>query len=230
MPPQDESNTTAEGPKTQGTSNTQGKKKSTKKQGGGQKKPDSKKGQAKPKAEKKPREKKERPQRETPAHLAKIDKVAAQLPPLSEDANAVFTAANNLSTADMCAVLAHTNIAIRKRGIIAAGQNSAKGIKLAEGMRVRIVSGTPKFRGKTGTLTKVQRIRCYVKVDGKEYVEKEDGRTGDYFMTSDVEPLVATTSNIGETLRRLTQPAQGVDVNAAMDEENADEGATGTGG
>jgi hypothetical protein len=217
----------ASGAKVQGAPQGQAKAKTEEKQ------PKAKKEPAAPKEPKPAKEKKEKPVRETPAHLSKINKVAAQLPELSEDANTVVTLAKNLCTADICSAVAHLQIEIRRRGITSTAQGAARGETLTVGTRVKVISCAHNSRliGQTGTVTKVQRIRAYAKLDGKTYNEKEDGRTGDYFFHSDFKilgPVAAGQGTVStESLKRLTQPAQGVDVNEILDNTEAQE-ATGT--
>lgn len=198
-----------------------------------EKAPKAKKEPAAPKEPKPPKEKKEKPVREKPAHVAKLDKVAAQLPALSEDATVVVTAAKNLATADICSAVAHLQIEIRRRGIMSTAQGAARGETLAEGTRIKVVScaHNSKLIGMLGTVTKVQRIRAYAKLDGKTYNEKEDGRTGDYFFHSDFKILGPVAAGQGtvttEALHRLTQPAQGADVLDVLNEGD-EPAATGT--
>lgn len=192
-----------------------------------------------PKAPKPPREKKEKPQRATPAHMPKVDKVANTLPPLSEDASALFTAANNLSTADIINLNAHLQIAVRRRGVAAASQliiqgknNPARELKVNQ--RVKVVSSNnPRLIGEEGTITKLQRIRCYVELDSRKgtYKEKTDGKSnkfvGDYFFISDVAPVGANVGTLQETIQRLTNPAPNVDISTIADEEEAEQAKTG---
>lgn len=231
---------------TQGQSNeateskTQGQaKQGQKKQGQGQKPAKAPKAAKPPKEPKAPREKKEKPARETPAHMPKVDKVAAQLPTLSEDANTLFVAANNLSTADIVNLNAHLQIAVRRRGVATAAQLIQQGKnnpsrELKVGQRVKVVtSQNPRLIGEEGTVSKVQRIRCYVELDSRkdQYTEKQDGKgnkfKGDYFFTSDVAPVGAGVSDLQATIQRLTAPAPPTDINALLDEETA-AAATGT--
>ena len=146
-----------------------------------------------PKAPKPPRVKKERPVRTTPAHMSKVDKVASQLPALSGNAQNLFDNAADMSTSDICALVAHLNIAIRKRGI-----SAASGAQLKVGDRVNIVSSqtNPRFIGMSGVVTKVQRIRCYVQLDGRDKT--------DYFFLTDCTPTeMSTIEN-----EAVTEPAQ----------------------
>lgn len=204
------------------TETTQGKKQ-------GQAKQD----EAAKKTERKPREKKEKPVRETPAHMSKIEKVAAGLPSMSKDVQVLYAAATNMSTADIVSLIAHLDIARRKRGVQQAATLHAQGREnpsreLKVGMRVKVVSSqNPRFVGAEGTVSKVQRIRCYVELDGREYSEKEDGKgikfKGDYFFTSDVIPVSASAQDLGpslqETVLRLTSQAGPALGDTLADEE-----------
>lgn len=222
--------------KTQGQTKSQGQK--AQGQGAkaqGQKKPKAEKA---PKVPKEPKPKKEKPVRETPAHMPKVDKVANQLPKLSDDAMTLFTAANNLSTADIVNLNAHLQIAVRRRGVATAAQLIQQGKsnpnrELKVGQRVQVVSGqNPRFIGQEGTVSKVQRIRCYVELDSRkdQYTEKQDGKgnkfKGDYFFTSDVVAVGAAAGDLQATIQRLTQPAPATDIGGLLDEEET--AATGT--
>lgn len=111
------------------------------------------------------------------AHMSKVEKAAAKLPSLNETATTVFTdITTNFSRSQIAALaehLAHFNRA----------QATARALntKLEVGDTVRITGGDPRYAGKVGTLDKVQRIRCYCKVEG---VEKPI-----YLFTSDVSKL-----------------------------------------
>lgn len=177
-----------------------------------------------PKAPKEPKVKAEKPARETPAHMAKVDKIASQLPALGSDAGTLFTAMKNLATADLNGILAHLSVEIRRRGVLAAvplpGGASAQPASVAEGTRVRIQSGNPRFIGQEGTVAKVQRIRCYVRLDGRD--------KDDYFFIADVAPLqgsqgqVITASSLAATVSRLTSNppvVQGLPIHTLVDED-----------
>jgi len=136
-----------------------------------------------PKPPKEPKVKKEKPVREVPAHLAKINKVAAQLPALSADASFLVDSANDMTTADICSAIAYLQIAVRRRGITAL----ADAPKLNVGDRVSVSSASnPRFIGQMGTVNKVQRIRAYVTLDNKDYSQKDGRPTGDYFFHTDL--------------------------------------------
>lgn len=175
-----------------------------------------------------------------PAHLVKVQKFINNLPQMSEEATTVFNTAKTLSTTDINVLVAHLTAETRIRGVNASSSTSGK-VDLKVGDAVQVVSGNQtKFIGKTGTLTRVQRIRCYAKFD--EY-EKEG-----YFFLSDVE-LVSRPASIvnnapeteivdeeqGETLVDLTESSEeslvssGVDTDG-NDVEESSELATGTDG
>jgi hypothetical protein len=116
-----------------------------------------------------------------PAHLAKIEKFEAQLPPVSDDAAIVLSHLVGLSTTDINIVIAHATAALRKRSVLAS---SAKSVEV--GQPVRIVSHQDsRYIGLVGTVSQVQRIRAYVDTtDGREV----------YCFISDLEPADATTT------------------------------------
>lgn len=181
-------------------------------------------GQAKAqKAPRQPRQKKEKPARQTPAHMSKVEKVAAQLPQLSEEASVVYQASVNLSTADMNALVSHINVEIRRRSIRNQETAARQGrTNFEEGSRVKIVSGNPKFVGMEGTVTKKQRIRCYVKLDGRAYGTRDDGKAvGDYFFISDVAALGTgqRSANGAEVFARLTNAAPPATMATIEDED-----------
>lgn len=222
-PTTNEQETTA---KPQGQANPQGK--GQKKKASAAKKDKADKPAKAEKPPKPPREKKERPVRDKPAHLAKVERVAQQLPQMSPEAQALYVAANNLSTADISGLVAHLNIVMRKRHVVTIAQGAARNDGeplLRVGARVRIRSGqggSARFIGQEGTVTKVQRIRCYVAIDGRQYnpKRKADGIT-DYFFISDVQPLEASGGvSLQEALTRLTQPAPMVDISTLEDEDS----------
>lgn len=137
----------------------------------------------------KERVKKEKPVRTVPAHMSKIDKIAAQLPELDDATQLIFDDASELSTSSLNALVAHLNVVIRRRGVSSCSESTEKPVV---GQRVSIVSGDAKFIGKQGTVTKVQRIRCYVQLDSRD---KED-----YFFISDVVALAAIEDELNDAL------------------------------
>jgi len=95
-------------------------------------------------------------------HLAKVQKAEARLPKLTERAAAVFRDITvNLTGAEASSLALHLNHHNR-----ASATQRAVGLKLEEGMQVRITGGDPRFIGQEGTVVRAQRIRCYVEVPG----------------------------------------------------------------
>ena len=112
-----------------------------------------------------------------PAHLAKVQAAEARLGTLSEDAQLIFNEAiTNLSAAALTILAGHMAHFCRKNSTL-----MALSAKPEVGQRVTITGGDPRFIGKVGTVNKVQRIRCYVQLDGVEKVH--------YCFTSDVAPV-----------------------------------------
>jgi hypothetical protein len=96
------------------------------------------------------------------AHLKKVERAAARLSPLSASAQLLFGEATASLTASELANLAiHIGQFNREQSTV-----RALGIRLTAGQNVTIVGGDPRFVGRTGTVVKSQRIRCYVAVDG----------------------------------------------------------------
>lgn len=110
-----------------------------------------------------------------PAHLSKVEKAAANLPPMNEETQAVFDAASKLNRTDIEILASHLSFEARKNATL-----QATSANLKVGMQVTVIGGQARFIGQTGTVTKVQRIRCFVQLDemGKEI----------YLFTSDVAP------------------------------------------
>lgn len=178
-----------------------------------------------PKEPKAPRVKKEKPARLTPAHMSKVDKVANLLPQLSTDASVLFTAANNMASADICALVAHLNIAIRKRGIVSSASSTSGKLSVGDQVRIRSSQTNPRFIGMTGTVAKVQRIRCYVRLEGRD--------KDDYFFITDCEQVgspSALAADLTEVVQHLSTPAPTLDLNTIEDEpETTEESAVATG-
>ena len=127
-----------------------------------------------------------------PAHMSKVQRAAEKLPELTEVAQGVFNdATTNLTGPQLAALASHLAHFNRVRAT-----ERALGTKIEAGVKVTIIGGDPRFVGKTGTVAKAQRIRCYVDVPG---VNKQV-----YLFTSDVEALVeaATEATGTEGLKR----------------------------
>ena len=165
------------------------------------------------------RVKKERPVRSQPAHMAKIEKILGSLPVLFGDAKTVYVAANQLSTADLNNLLAHISVAIRQRGVLALAESTANGTTaaLAVGDTVRVVSGQPRFVGQVGKVTKMQRIRCYVQLEG------QDKPT--YLFISDVVSSSSETQ-LDRELRRISTPPSPPAIHTIEEEESTTKNAS----
>lgn len=114
-----------------------------------------------------------------PAHMKKLMSAAGKLPSLSDSTQLLFNeATTNLSRDQLTALALHIQHFNRVKAT-----ERALDQRVVQGTSVRIIGGDPKFTGMVGTVTKAQRIRCYVTVSG---VKKEV-----YCFTSDVEALEA---------------------------------------
>ena len=112
-----------------------------------------------------------------PAHMSKVTKAADRLPLLNSVADDIFQdVTTNLSRDQVAALAAHLNHFNR---VQATERALSQRVEL--GMNVRITGGDPRFIGLEGTVSKAQRIRCYVEV---ENVKKPI-----YLFTSDVEVI-----------------------------------------
>jgi hypothetical protein len=111
-------------------------------------------------------------------HMKKVEKAAANLPQISQMAKAVFEqVTGTMNVAEAHALSEHLRHFIRVQRT-----QDALGTELKEGQIVKIVGGSDaRYIGKTATVKRVQRIRCYVEVHGSD---KEL-----YLFTSDVKAL-----------------------------------------
>ncbi len=111
------------------------------------------------------------------AHMSKVDKAAGKLPSLYAEAQEAFDNITcNFGAGQIAAIAAHLTHFNR-----AKATERALSQKLAEGDVVRIVSGDTRYIGQVGNVTKAQRIRCFVELEG---VNKPV-----YLFTSDVEVI-----------------------------------------
>lgn len=114
-----------------------------------------------------------------PAHMSKVEKAASRLPVLGAKAEEFFNdLVTNLTASDVTALAAHLAHFNRTQAT-----KRALELKVSTGDLVKIVSGDPRFVGQTGTITKAQRIRCYVELEGVKRPV--------YLFTSDVEVVKA---------------------------------------
>lgn len=111
-----------------------------------------------------------------PAHMKKIERAASKLPVLNDQMQLTFNeVTTNFSAEQITALALHLQHFNRVKAT-----ERALNQKIEADMSVRIIGGDPKYIGMTGTVSKAQRIRCYVEVPG---VKKPV-----YLFTSDVEP------------------------------------------
>lgn len=104
----------------------------------------------------------ERNASKSPAHMKKVQKAAEKLSALGQAAELLFNEATaNLSAAELASLATHIQHFNRVKAT-----ERALNQELTVGQTVNIVGGDPRFIGKSGTLSKVQRIRCYVDVEG----------------------------------------------------------------
>lgn len=134
-----------------------------------------------------------------PAHLSKVEKAAANLPPMNEDTQLVFDEAKKLNRTDIEILASHLSFESRKSATLqAAGSN------LKVGQEVVVISGQARYIGRSGVVTKVQRIRCFVQLDGDKEI---------YLFTSDVAPaaVAAEADEVAEPVEvRSEIPAETV--------------------
>lgn len=113
----------------------------------------------------------------SPAHMKKVDKAAAKLPRMEDAVERFFNELTvNFTGAQLATLSAHLGHFNRTQAT-----KRALDQKVAVGSRVRITGGDARFLGKEGVVSKAQRIRCYVTLEG---VKKDV-----YLFTSDVEVL-----------------------------------------
>lgn len=114
-----------------------------------------------------------------PAHMKKVEKAAEKLAALGQAAELLFNeATTNLTAAELATLATH----IQHFNRVQATQR-ALNQKIEAGMQVTIIGGDPRWIGKTGTVSKAQRIRCYVTLEGQAKPV--------YLFTSDVAPAAA---------------------------------------
>jgi hypothetical protein len=117
------------------------------------------------------------------AHMSKVERAASKLPALTEEAQVMFSdITSNLGRDQVAAIALHLGHFNR----VQATQR-ALSQKVAAGDEVRILGGDPRYVGMTGTVSKAQRIRCYVTVEG---VNKPI-----YLFTSDVDVLSSVSAD-----------------------------------
>jgi hypothetical protein len=94
-------------------------------------------------------------------HLAKVAKAAARLPSITEAEQTLIDTVIALGAENASKVIARIEHSLRE-----VQTKASLGRKLTVGQVVTITSGPAAYLGATGTVTKVQRIRCLVEVPG----------------------------------------------------------------
>ena len=118
-------------------------------------------------------------------HMSKVEKAASKLPEITEAAQSTVNEITaNFSAAVVASIAAHLNHFNRVNAT-----ERALNQKVATGDTVRIVSGDARYVGREAVVSKAQRIRCYVDIEG---VNKPV-----YLFTSDVE--VVTPAAVAAT-------------------------------
>lgn len=124
------------------------------------------------------KEEKAASKRSMPVHMRKVERAAASLPRLLDEADTIVKdIIANFSPEQVTAIALH----IQHHNRVAATIAAVSGPSLRIGQVVRITGGDPRFIGMSGVVEKVQRIRCYVKVPGVSRLV--------YSFTSDVSPI-----------------------------------------
>jgi hypothetical protein len=121
-------------------------------------------------------------------NTARLKTASDKLPQLSDNASGCVlnVIGANLNETELACVITHLQYSLRSRQTLAA----VNGSSLEVGDEVIIVTGQANYIGKTGTVTKVSRIRCFVQVPGKE--------SALYLYTSDVRKI-SETNELEET-------------------------------
>lgn len=151
-------------------------------------------------------------------HMGKVEKAAAKLPVLGENAQHFMNDITaNCSAADVAAIAAHLQHFNR-----VSATSRALSQKLEVGMTVKIVSGDARYLGRVGVLDRVQRIRCFVTLEG---VNKDV-----YLFTSDVEPCEVEVSETDSDTSDVESVSDDQGTLVASDSEETETQATGTDG
>ncbi len=129
----------------------------------------------------------EREANRKPPHMSKVEKAAAKLPIMSPEAQEAFdTLTAGLESSDMFTLTENLRHHVRVQQT-----TQALNTNLTVGQVVTIVGGNRRFIGQTATVAKVQRIRCYVDVQGYDKPV--------YLFLSDCQPLdTEDAATVGE--------------------------------
>ncbi len=121
-------------------------------------------------------------------HMSKVEKASLGLAPMDADTQVHFDEIkSDLCGAQIDSLLGH--LAFYRR---AESTKGSLDLKLAEGTRVRIVSGPPKLIGKEGVVAKWQRVHCYITIAGLNKPA--------YLFNANVEAIATETTETEETV------------------------------
>lgn len=152
------------------------------------------------------------------SHMSKVDKAAEKLPSITAQANEVLqNAIINLTSVELATLALH----IQHYNRVKATERAVE-TKLAVGHTVTVIGGDPRYIGKVGVATKVQRIRCYVEVDGLNKPL--------YLFTSDVKVTTAALAPIEEEVTQSDADETGAPDDTSFNVDELEQDATGTDG
>lgn len=97
------------------------------------------------------------------AHMKKVENARARLPQLSAEAELTYNEIiGNYSGPTVAAIADHLKLYVR----LSATQRASAGAAIPVGTTVRIVGGDSKYIDSVGVVTKSQKLRSFVKVEG----------------------------------------------------------------
>ena len=122
-----------------------------------------------------------------PAHMKKVEKARAKLPPLGEEMTRLFNEVTTNFSAGSLEVFAQ-HVLVQARALRTMRACSATQLPL--GALVRITGGEPKFLGMTGKVVHSQKLRAKVAVEGV--------KNPVYIYTGEAEPIASETPAAAE--------------------------------
>ena len=99
----------------------------------------------------------------SPAHMKKVEKARAKLPPLGDEMTRLFDEVTTAFPAGSLEVFAQ-HVLVQARAL--RTMRACSSIQLPLGALVRITGGEPKFLGMTGTVVHSQKLRAKVRLPG----------------------------------------------------------------
>lgn len=146
-------------------------------------------------------------------HVAKVERSTSELPALPDGLQSFSDQFATLPASVASILLAHLENDLRYRQVVASN-----GIKdITEGTVVEIIAGPAEFIGAVGRVTKAQRIRCFVEIEGESKPV--------YLFLADVRKV---SEDAGETAEDDTETDDTVelsDSDVETDEVSTDEAA-----